>query len=384
MISSPARILLYHMKKWSTDMKRLLAFAAVCLSLALTGCGATNGDSGNIDDAEGMLQYRPTVNEVTAVKLQRQDFPMQVLSNGKLSASSKASLYFRESGIVLDVRVRNGQKVVRGAVLAELENSVQKSALESARIELERATLDMQDALVGLGYPVSEQDGVPEKVKEMASIRSGFSAAKNNFEKARASLDGTVLKAPFSGRVADVKLKAWSTSSGSEPFCTIIGEDGFDVDFTVLESEYPFVEIGQNVKVSLFGSHDGEYVSGRITAINPSVDKNGQIGVKAHVAANSRMLDGMNVKVIVEKIIERQLVVPKKAVVIRDGLEVLFRYNENGTSDWVYVNTLKANSENYAVVANKDRASKLDEGDLVIVTGNLNLADGSKVSLIEE
>jgi len=311
-------------------------------------------------------------------------FPMQILSNGKLSASSRAVLLFKESGTVREIRVRNGQKITKGAVIAMLDDTEQQSALESARIEMDRATLDLRDALVGLGYSVSEQDGVPGEVMKMASIRSGYSAAKNNFEKARMSLDRTVLKAPFAGRVADIKFKLWDTSNGSEPFCTIIGDDGFDVDFTVLESEYPFVEIGQNVKVSLFGCSDLDAVSGRVTAINPSVDKNGQIGVRAHIAANPRMLDGMNVKVIVEKMLERQLVVPKKAVLIRDGLEVLFRYNGNGTSDWVYIHTLKANSEDYAVVANEDRAATLNEGDLVIVSGNLNLADGSKVSLIQE
>ena len=75
--------------------------------------------------------------------------------------------------------------------------------------------------------------------------------------------------------------------------------------------------------------------------------------------------------------------VPKRAVVIRDNLEVLFRYN-GGKADWVYVNTLRANSESFAIEANADRGAELHEGDLIIVSGNLNLADGSKVVLKEE
>ena len=39
------------------------------------------------------------------------------------------------------------------------------------------------------------------------------------------------------------------------------------------------------------------------------------------------------------------------------------------------------NSEAYAVTANTDRGATLSEGDQVIVSGNLNLADGSRVVL---
>lgn len=363
-------------------MKRLRMFGAIVAVGCITiGCIGTGDNSQNEESSDSKLKYSPLVNEVTVVELKRQDFPMQLLSNGKLCASSKAPIFFREAGVVREICVRNGQRVSKGTVIAILEDNAQKSALESAGIELDRATLDLQDALVGLGYPVADQDKVPEDIMKMASIRSGYSAAKNSYEKARTALEHTVLKAPYSGMVADLKFKAWNTVSGAEPFCTVIGNDGFDVEFTILESEYPFVENGQRVRISQFGGQPDECVNGCITAINPSVDKNGQIGVRAHLAAGPRMLDGMNVRVAVDKILEKQLVVPKKAVVIRDGLEVLFRYNERGTADWVYVHTLKANADSYAVVANEERAATLNEGDLIIVSGNLNLADGSNVSL---
>ena len=65
---------------------------------------------------------------------------------------------------------------------------------------------------------------------------------------------------------------------------------------------------------------------------------------------------------------------------IRDNLDVLFRYCD-GKAEWVYVTLLGANSESYALVANESRGAVLSEGDMVIVSGNLNLADGSIVQL---
>lgn len=379
MISLLGKILMCRMKKCLTEMRMIhVCVAVMAVTAIVSSCGSRGGrDAGSQADG-GRLEYRSEINEVEVVTLKRQDFPQQLLSNGRLSASRRSALFFRQSGAVARIDVTNGGAVASGQVIAELENGDQREALESARIDLDRATLDLQDALVGLGYPVERQDSVPEEVMKVASIRSGYSAALNSVAKAQRALDGTVLRAPFSGRVADIKLKEWETV-GSEAFCTVLSDSAFDVNFTVLESEFPFISKGQAVDVTAFGG--GTRVSGRIASVNPTVDKNGQITVTARVPGGPGLLDGMNVKVTVSRTVARQLVVPKSAVVIRDGMEVLFRYGGGGKAEWVYVNTIGANSESYAVQANEDRGSELNEGDMVIVSGNLNLADGSRVEL---
>ena len=120
--------------------------------------------------------------------------------------------------------------------------------------------------------------------------------------------------------------------------------------------------------------------SGKIKNVNPSIDENGQIEVCAVLDGASSLINGMNVKVTVDKVLDSRLVVPKSAVVVRDNLNVLFRYN-NGRADWVYVNILAANSDSYAIEANAARGAELSVGEQIIVSGNLNLADGSIVSL---
>ena len=79
-----------------------------------------------------------------------------------------------------------------------------------------------------------------------------------------------------------------------------------------------------------------------------------------------------------EKEMTDNFVVPKNAVVIRDNENVIFRYG-NGKAQWTYVNILMSNSESHAITANDERGSEIHEGDTVIISGNLNLADGSQV-----
>lgn len=341
--------------------------------LIMGGCaGRRNG--GQVDDSK--LQYTPEVNEVTVTTLVRAPFSMQILANGKLSATQKSSLYFKESGQIVSLDCSNGTFVHKGAVLARLDDSGQKAMLETARIEMERARIEYLDILAGQGYQLADTASVPEDVRALAGIRSGYSKALNSYSVARSNLLSTVLTAPFSGRIADLRLKRWDRTDAG-PFCTLIADDSFDVTFQALEHEYPFIRKGQKVSVSMYGPADYA-LSGTISSINPKVDKNGQIDVTATIPGDSGMLDGMNVKVTVEKTLPDQFAVPKSAVVIRDNLEVVFRYN-NGRSEWVYVRVLNENSAYYAIEANTDRGAELHAGDEIIISGNLNLADGSNV-----
>jgi len=212
---------------------------------------------------------------------------------------------------------------------------------------------------------------------ETGKIRSGYSSSKNSLASAEQNMAGTVLKAPFAGRVADIVLRR-NDQSGSEPFCTVVDDSSLDVDFSIMESEYDFVSVGLSVKVIPFADQTREY-TGTVVSINPSVDERGRIAVRARVKNDGKLIDGMNVKVVVERLVPDQLVVPRSAVVVRDNLDVLFTYS-NGKAHWVYVNILLSNGDSYAIEANKDRNSVLEEGAEVIISGNLNLGDNSEVT----
>lgn len=344
---------------------------------ALFSCGMVGGNTES--GADGRLQQTPLVNQVEVITLEKADFAKELLSNGKLSASARASLSFSTSGPLSEVNVRSGQHAGKGSVLARLDRPDLALALESAQITLEKAQMDLFDYLVGQGYPARDTLSVPANLLATAKMKSGYANARNALARARQDVDGTVLRAPFSGRVADVKLRRHDLS-GTEPFCTLIDDTAFDVDFTVMESEYGFLSEGLPVTVTPYA--DGSFsCRGKIVSINPSVDRSGQISVRARVPGDRRLLDGMNVKVTVARMLPGQLVVPRSAVVIRDNLDVLFTYTDDGKAHWTYVNIVASNSTSHVVTANKERGASLSEGDRVIVSGNLNLADGSDVVL---
>jgi 6-phosphogluconate dehydrogenase (decarboxylating) len=82
----------------------------------------------------------------------------------------------------------------------------------------------------------------------------------------------------------------------------------------------------------------------------------------------------MNVRVRVQLLLGRQLVVPKSAVVLRTNKKVVFRLDRNKAA-WVYVQTAQENSDSYVITEG------LSAGDSIIYEGNINLADQSPVAL---
>ena len=90
------------------------------------------------------------------------------------------------------------------------------------------------------------------------------------------------------------------------------------------------------------------------------------------------VIQGARLKVVIEKEVPDMFVVPKDAVVMRDGFHVLFRLEE-GHAVWTYVDVVYSNISQYAVTGNARKETKIEDGDVVITSGNLNLADGTEV-----
>ncbi len=352
-------------------MRWTVLFLVVALA---AGCGKRGGKN-EADLAR--LEHSDDRVDVEVMELREVTFHRQIATNGRLRAKNKSVLSFGTSGIVERIFVSNGQSVAKGAVLAELDKTDAQHGLNSATQALEKAKIDFEDAIIGFGYEGAEATDIPENTMKLARIRSGYNAAELSLENARNMLDDCTLRAPFAGKVADVKGHLHERLGGE--FCTLVDDSRLVVEFSVLETELDFVQKGNIVKVAPFFDAE-EFVEGRIVSVNPLVDKNGQVSVEAEIANNGSFIDGMSVKLIVEKDLPGQLVVPKSAVVIRDNLEILFRYRD-GKAQWTYVHTLMDNSSEYVITANTERGADLAVGDSIIISGNLNLAHETPVTI---
>ena len=327
-------------------------------------------------EKEGVETVLPSqVNEVTVMKLEKKDFNHELVSNGKLVAKEYADLYFRSAEVVGQVYVKNGTRVRKGQKLAELNLFKLNNNLKQTQNALAQASLEMQDVLIGQGYAPDKPEVVPADVMELAKVKSGYEQAKAQYELAQHEVEQATLVAPFDGIVANLFDKAHSLANTGEPFCRVISTANMEVDFTVLESELPLIGVGDKVEVTPYASAVGAR-TGCISEINPLVDENGMVRVKARVDGSEKLFDGLNVRISVKRSLGQQLVVPKTAVVLRSGKQVVFTH-QNGVALWNYVQTALENMTEYTLVEG------LTEGAEVIVSGNVNLAHEAPVKVME-
>ncbi len=342
----------------------------------LSGCKEPKAkDKNTIAKQEYVVQK----NEVDIQILKKQSFKEELLANGKLVALQKNILKFEVSGALEKLNVKNGNYVRKGRVLASLASFKYQQALSKAETGLQKAALDFEDMLVGRGHDLKNRDSIPDNIYEMAAIRSGYKEAKNRLTDARFELNSATLHAPFKGKVAGIRYKSHELVNAGTQFMVLIDDTVFEVEFYLIESEINKVKVGEEVEVLAFSS--GQGYKGSITSINPLVEKNGTVLVKARVKNNGQLIEGMNVKVRIQKGIPGQLVVPKSAVILRQNQEVLFKY-QSGKTYWTYVRTTNENSTSYTVIADPEKSSAtLTVGDTVITSGNLNLAHDTEVAI---
>jgi RND family efflux transporter MFP subunit len=324
--------------------------------------------------AEGGISTRLSdkISEVKALRLDYTDFSYELLSNGTISAVRKADLRFQSAENIARIYVKNGDRVEKGQKIAELEQFKLQNSLNQATDNMEKARLELQDVLIGQGYSLNDTARIPADVMKIAKIKSNYDQSLNNRQLAEYNLNSATLYAPFDGSVANMTAKEYNQASASETFCTVIDYRQPEAILMILESELPVVKPGGRVLITPFSITDYT-CEGRITEINPAVNKNGMVRIKASVNDPSgRLYDGMNVKVRIQHTQERRLVIPKEALVLRNNKKVVFTL-KNGQAQWVYVQTGAENATGYVVTEG------LAAGDSVIFEGNINLAHEAEV-----
>jgi RND family efflux transporter MFP subunit len=308
---------------------------------------------------------RPEAVLVKTIKLELSTFYHELISNGKAYSSQKAVVPFKVNGIINELYIQNGQKVRSGDLLAVIEDFDYRSKLTSSKQALGKAEINFKDDLLS-NYFTSDTTGLsPAKIK-VSRIRSGLDDALTALSVAEYNFNNTRVYAPITGTVANLEATRWNPSQNYKSLCTIIYDEIMNVEFPVIESEYGFISKGMPVGIIPF-INDSIVISGKITQINPQVDENGMIKVKAEFRNNGRLIDGMNVKVVIRKPVRNRLVVPKEALVIRQGKDVIF-VRQDSLAIWKYVNVEFENSTSVSI------KEGLEPGDLVIVGGNVNLA----------
>lgn len=295
-------------------MKKLMIWMAVAAMAA--GCSRGPAEKGTpANDSTQTMVADSAVTPASNSAHQAMPLPESGSTStmGKVVAEHFADLSFEMALPIERVLVHNGQQVRRGQVLAQLNlfklrNDVakQERAIEQAQLQMEQAHLQMQDVIISQGYDPDKEAQVPASVVHNADVKSGYALSKSQLASARIQLAAAqhelrsgVLTAPFDGVVANVTVQAHQLAQAGQPVCRVIDMNDMAVEFRVMEADLSRYQVGTAVVVVPIADKSKQYAA-TVSEVNPIIDQQGAVTIRAHVAQPANLFDGMNVQVILK------------------------------------------------------------------------------------
>lgn len=281
--------------------KEIIMMAA---TLIIVGCSGGSKPQEPLVNDSMSTEQRDTITADTSSELISHTM-------GKIVSGHYADLSFELSLPIAQVLVKNGQKVKRGQVLAQLDqfklrNTIeqQQRQIEQAQLQIEQTNLQMQDVIISQGYDPDKPASIPADVRYNAEVKSGHSLAKSQLATARTlaaaahhELKSSVLTAPFDGVVANLVVQAHQLSQPGQIVCRLIATDDMEVEFRVMEADLNKYKIGTHVVVIPVADNTMRYEA-TISEINPVVDEQGAITLHARLSRAQGLFYGMNVEVL--------------------------------------------------------------------------------------
>jgi membrane fusion protein (multidrug efflux system) len=294
----------------------------------------------------------------------------EVSAVGTLQANESVMIRSEIPGRVSAIHFSEGQYVAEGSLLLSID-----AAEYMAQVEQISATLELNELNFERAKRLYEEKLMSQQAYDELATRVKESRA--NLTLAKARLDKTKIRAPFSGRVG---LRQVSPGDYLQPGQNIVNLEDLDpvkVDFRIPETYLGQVKTSQMVHIRVDAYPDKAF-TGKIYAIDPRIDETSRtILLRARISNQDGSLrPGMFARVsVVLREHAGAVLIPEEAIVPMGEARFVFRIVE-GKAALTRVETgLRLEGEVEIVKG-------LGPGDVVVTGGQIKLQDGIPVMVL--
>ncbi len=320
---------------------------------------------------------------VTGVTAVQDTLWISVTAKGRAEAFREARLTARVSGIVSEVSVRENQTVVGEQAVVRIDTTEYALEVATREAALRKAEADYRTRV--LFDEELEDPAVRERRAILARAQMGLDQAEVEYRRARMQLDKTVVRAPFGGRVANLKVVAGQFVREGEELLTVVDIDPIKVAVEVLATEVVHLDEGRAASL-VFTAFPGQTFTGRIETINPVVDPlTNTARVTVHIAnRDGRIKPGMYAEADLEaQQFPDRILVPKTAIRETDDRRYFLFVVEDGRAKWRYVTPGLENAY-YVEITEHSETDMVAAGEVVLVDGHQMLPHDAAVELVED
>jgi RND family efflux transporter MFP subunit len=341
----------------------------IALLLLAAACGGDAPPASGRGGPRGGDENRPIPVEVVTVE--RGTIPRTTVVASQLEPVRSVGVNARIAGPLLTVRVREGDRVVAGQVLAEIDVTELSAQVRSARASLDfaQSTMTRSEALWR------------ERIITAAEYerdRAALASARASLEQLEAREGYAAVAAPIAGVITEKLVEQGDVVGNQDRLFTIADVSLLVLRVPVSELEVTALRVGSQADLTV-DALGGERFDGRIRRIFPAADSSTRL-VPVEVAvsgdATQRLRPGYTARVTFQLDSRTDaLLIPTRAVMGPAGSRSVY-IARGGTAERrpVRVGT--------DVDGRTEVFEGLVAGDSIIVAGNAMVRDGGPIRIV--
>ena len=312
---------------------------------------------------------------VETLVLKSEKFNHYVELQGNVKSDKLLIIYPEFSGILNKIYVSSGEKVVKGQLLATIQDGGLKEQLSQLEINynLTKTTFERQERLwaQNIGSEI-----------QFLQAKSMFEAQKNGVEQLKKQIEKTIIKAPFSGTIDNVIAKEGEVVyPGRSNIMLLLNMDSMYVESNVPEKYLNSIYKGKDAKLEfpLIGKYLNTSIRQAGNFINPN---NRTYKIELNIPKNNlNIKPNLNTKVRVNDYSSDNAILIKEGFISIDSNNEKYVYKIERKEKKTYVSKtiikIGENDGNHIEVL-----SGLSENDEIVSEGIRKLIDNSRVKII--
>jgi len=325
----------------------------------------------------------PPPISVTVAVAKTEQWNKRIKAIGTLVASQGVDISSEVGGIVRAINFKSGQEVKSATLLLQLDDQTEVASLKAAKAQYLSDNSQYQRLL-----KLKNQSFV---TKNDLDTQAGLvDIARAQIGVAEAALEKKGIVAPFSGKLGIRQVDVGEYIAPGTPIVTLQSVDKLLLDFTLPESNFKDLAVGQSIKFKV-RSYPDKTFKAKITAWDPRLDENTRnVTIRAEVNNKQRRLaPGMFAEMEVTSTKRMTvLAVPETAIFYNIYGEAVYVLEKpeatEGDIDPGY--RLAARQVDVAYRSNgiAGLSQGIKDGDQVVTAGQLKLYPSLKVTIVDD
>jgi membrane fusion protein, multidrug efflux system len=348
--------------------KKIISITTIILIIASIGLVLANNKA-KIDKAAKPVKDHAVIPVKTA-PVSIDSFNTAFTVSGETSPAKEVKIASEVQGKLVGLYIGNGDVVRAGQVIATLDASVLRVQLSTIDASIAKANLDIAryNKLIELG------GATPMQLEASQLNHNSLMAERRQVLE---QISHMQIRAPFSGKIENVKVELGSFVSYGTILSDLINNTELKINVFLSEQEAILVKTGQKVNISSVVLE--ELKKGKVSMVSDKADASGKFltEIKLDNTGKDKLKAGMltDVSFSMESV-KSGLVIPSAALVAGSKEARVFVAKGNK----VELRTIRTG----ITVSNKIEVLEgLQAGELVVISGQLNLENGTAISIIK-